>query len=130
MKSSAKRRRSKAQIKDERKQEEKRKEEIQAKLLAWDDVEAELENVRAKNTELQAVNNVVGQMVEDGIIKQTDNGAFEAVLNPDERVQIQSKRKFEREQLSEAHARSQEQSQSQINPSFQGEDIDVDLDLE
>ena len=43
MKSSAKRRRSKAQIKEEKKQEEKRKVEIQAKLLAWDDIEAELE---------------------------------------------------------------------------------------
>jgi len=42
MKSSAKRRRSKAQIKEEKKQEEKRKDEIQAKLLAWDDLEAAL----------------------------------------------------------------------------------------
>jgi len=60
MKPSAKRRRSKAQIKEERKQEEQRKEEIQSKLLAWNDLERELEASDAKNKELQAVNNVVG----------------------------------------------------------------------
>jgi hypothetical protein len=36
MKPSAKRRRSKAQIKEQKMEEEKRKEEIQGKLLAWD----------------------------------------------------------------------------------------------
>ena len=47
----------------------KRKEEIQAKLLAWDDLEAELERQTAANKELQEMTDVVGQMVEDGVIK-------------------------------------------------------------
>ena len=98
MKSSAKRRRSKAQIKEERKQEELRKEEIQAKLLAWDDLEAALRKETARNKELEEVNSYVGQMVEDGIIKQTANKVFEAVVDPNEREYIQSKRKSEAQQ--------------------------------
>ena len=43
MKISAKRRRSKAQIKEEKKEEEKKQAEISAKLAAWDQLEAELE---------------------------------------------------------------------------------------
>ena len=42
MKSSAKRRRSKAQIKEEKKEDERKKAEIQAKLLSWNDLESEL----------------------------------------------------------------------------------------
>ena len=88
MKSSAKRRRSKAQIKEERKQEEKRKEEIQAKLLAWNDLEAALQKETARNKDLEEVNAFVGQMVEDGVIKQTGNKVFEAVVDPVEREYI------------------------------------------
>jgi hypothetical protein len=69
MKSTAKRRRSKAQIKQERKDEEKRKEEIQAKLLAWDDLEAELEKKIQENKELAEVNQHVGQMFDNGVLK-------------------------------------------------------------
>ena len=93
MKPNAKRRRSKAQIKEEKKQEEKKKEEIQAKLLAWDNLEAELENQIHRNKQLEQINGVVGQMVEDGIIKQTGEMQFEAVVDPLERQSIQSKRR-------------------------------------
>ena len=60
MKSSCKRRRSKAQIKAEKKIEDQRKEEIQSKLLAWDSLEAELEKQIEKNKELTEVNHKVG----------------------------------------------------------------------
>ena len=95
MKATAKRRRSKAQIQEERKQEEVKKQEIQAKLLAWDELQAELEAKTIQNQQLIEVNNAVGQMVEDGVIKQTGERQFEAVVDPDEREQIQSKRKAE-----------------------------------
>ena len=93
MKPSAQRRRSKAQIKEDKLREQQQKEEIQNKLLAWSDLEAELEKQIAANKQLREVNEVVGQMVEDGIIKQTGEMQFEAVVDASEREQIQSKRK-------------------------------------
>ena len=60
MKPTAKRRRSKAQIKEERKQEEAKKTEIQEKLLAWDEMAAELESKTIQNQQLIEVNNAVG----------------------------------------------------------------------
>ena len=95
MKSSCKRRRSKAQIKAEKKIEDQRKEEIQSKLLAWDSLEAELEKQIEKNKELTEVNHKVGQLVEDGVIKQVADGNFEAVVDSSEREHIRSKRKVQ-----------------------------------
>ena len=48
MKETAKRRRSKAQIKQEKEEEQKRQLEVQAKLAAWPDVERQLENANSK----------------------------------------------------------------------------------
>ena len=69
MKPSAKRRRSKAQIKEQKMEEEKRKEEIQAKLLAWDELEAELEKKIVENKRLTDVNQAVGNLVDEGVIR-------------------------------------------------------------
>ena len=43
MKNSAKRRRSKAQIKEDKAREEQQKLDIQAKMMQWDDLTKELE---------------------------------------------------------------------------------------
>ena len=48
MKPTAKRRRSKQQIKDDKEKEKKQKEEITAKLEAWPQLEAELERAHEK----------------------------------------------------------------------------------
>jgi hypothetical protein len=93
MKSTAQRRRSKAQIKEDKAKEIKQKEEIQAKLLAWDDLEAELEKKISENKKLTEVNSIIGGMVENGVIKQVGEREFEAVVDPEERSHIQSKRR-------------------------------------
>ena len=98
MKSSAQRRRSKAQIKDDKAREEQRKVEIQAKLLAYNQMERQLDAANAQNKELEQVNSMVHQMFEEGVIKQNDGGSFEAVVDPNERSFIQSKRRELREQ--------------------------------
>ena len=128
MKPSAKRRRSKAQIKEEKKQEEKRKNEIQAKMLAWNDLEAELEKQVEKNKMLENVHLQVSQMYEDGQIKQRVDGSFEAVVDPVEREQIRSKMKPNPQQQ---HAQmSQQESMSNIRQSEVDEILDVDLGIE
>ena len=57
-----------------------------------------MEKQISDNKQLREVNSVVGQMVEDGIIKQTGDKSFEAVVDPSEREQIQSKRKTMQEE--------------------------------
>ena len=130
MKPSAKRRRSKAQIKEERKQEEKRKAEIQAKLLAWDDIEAELERKTEENKLLKRVQSQVQGMWEEGQIKEVRSGVFEAVIDPVEREQIQSKRKSDIQKEQMAAQASHQESMSQMRQSEVDEILDVDLNLE
>ena len=130
MKPSAKRRRSKAQIKEERKQEEKRKAEIQAKLLAWDDIEAELETKIEENKLLKRVQSQVQGMWEEGQIKEVRSGVFEAVIDPVEREQIQSKRKSDIQKEQMAAQASHQESMSQMRQSEVDEILDVDLNLE
>ena len=130
MKPSAKRRRSKAQIKEERKQEEKNKAEIQAKLLAWDDIEAELERKTEENKLLKRVQSQVQGMWEEGQIKEVRSGVFEAVIDPVEREQIQSKRKSDIQKEQMAAQASHQESMSQMRQSEVDEILDVDLNLE
>jgi len=137
MKPSAKRRRSKAQIKEERKQEEARKRELQAKLLAWDGMEAELEKQKHANKQLTEVNHKVGQLVEDGVIKQVADGGFEAVVDPDEREHIRSKRKSAEQKIEMPAQYSLIEGQpgsigdrSQLRQSEVDELLDVDLGIE
>ena len=128
MKPSAKRRRSKAQIKEEKKQEEKRKNETQAKMLSWNDLETELDKYVEKNKMLENVHLQVSQMYEDGQIKQRVDGSFEAVVDPVEREQIRSKMKPNPQQQ---HAQmSQQESMSNIRQSEVDEILDVDLGIE
>jgi len=82
--------------------------DIQAKLEAWSDLERELAVRQDKIQKLEEVSNVVGQMFDAGVIKQTPDGSFEAVVNPNERDQIQSKRKMEIQHLQEVNLGSQE----------------------
>ena len=69
-------------------------------------------------------------MVEDGVIKQTGVSQFEAVVDPAERVQIQSKRKSDQQQQQMAAQMSNQDSVSQIRQSEVDEILDVDLGIE
>ena len=130
MKATAKRRRSKAQIKADKKEEEQRKEEIQQKLLAWDSQEAALETATAENKQLTEINAVVGQLVEDGVIKQTGERSFEAVVDPLEREHIQSKRKSQQSEVEYPNVTVRQAYQDPEAMDIRHEDPDVDLNIE
>ena len=93
-------------------QEEKRKQEIQAKLLAWDELEAELERATADNKRLTEVNQKVGQLVEEGIIKQNEDDSFVAVVDPLEREFIQNVNTKRRQSLNQSAASVSNDNQS------------------
>ena len=111
-------------------QEEKRKQEIQAKLLAWDELEAELEKATADNRRLTQVNQKVGQLVEEGIIKQNEDDSFVAVVDPLEREFIQNVNIKRRQSLNQSAANVSNDNQSASQDPDIDRSIDVDLDLE
>ena len=90
MKASAKRRRSKAQILEDKANALKKEAELQEKLAQWDQMERDLNEFKKQNQMLQDQTKDVQKMFEDGLLKQNDKGEYEAVLDPAESEYIRS----------------------------------------
>jgi len=105
MKATAKRRRSKAQIKDDKEREKKQKDEIQSKLLAWNDLEQELEKANSRLAWADSINNGINSMMDAGVLEQQNDGSFVAVGDPGRQEQIKSNRKSQKT----GHAEAQQQ---------------------
>ena len=99
MKPGAKRRRSKAQIKEEKAIEDQRKLDIQAKLLAWPQLEKQLHDAQQKVQWAEGVHDGLEQMQDSGVIEQQDDGRFVAVADPVRQEQNASKRKLVRQHV-------------------------------
>lgn len=107
MKESSKRRRSKAQIQEDRKLQAQKKEEIEAKLAEYQEHIPDQQQLKRQKTlveELQREKEFLFQekenyrqlcdsLYQNGIIKQTDDGVIVAVEDASEREQIRSKTK-------------------------------------
>ena len=72
------------------------------------------------------MNHKVGQLVEDGVIKQVADGSFEAVVDSNEREHIRSKRKVQ----PQPSQMNQQESMSHLRQSEVDELLDVDLGIE
>ena len=72
MKASAKRRRSKAQIIQDKIDAERKKAELQEKLVQWDQMEKALNEAKEQNAILQEQTQDVQQMFENGLLKKND----------------------------------------------------------
>ena len=87
---SAKRRRSKAQIEEEKQTESKQKVELQQQLAQMAAMQNEIHNLQQQIGAAESMRNEVQQMFNDGVIKQNLEGKFEAVLDASESEQIKS----------------------------------------
>lgn len=130
MKETAKRRRSKAQIKADKEEELKRKEEIQAKLLAWPQLEKQLQQAQARVAWADSVNDGINGMMDSGILEEHEDGSFHAVADPVRREQNASKRKIRKTQLHQQQEAGMPRDDGQIRSSIVDEDPDVELDIE
>lgn len=133
MKESTKRRRSKAQIQEERKLQAQKKEEIEAKLAEYKEYIPDQQQLKRQKTlveELQREKEFLFQekenyrqlcdsLYQNGIIKQTDDGVIVAVEDASEREQIRSKTK---QKAAEAAV---EQSDYQSAVGDLGADVDI-----
>ena len=90
MKASAKRRRSKAQILEDKANALKKEAELQDKLAQWDQMQRELNQYREQNQLLERQTQDVQKMFEDGVLKTNENGQYEAVLDPAESEYLKS----------------------------------------
>ena len=92
MKASAKRRRTKAEIEEEKLDTMKKEQEIREKLAAWEQMEAALEESERKNDKLRRQSESMKQIYEDGLIKKDDSGSYVVVDDPTEQEQIKARR--------------------------------------
>ena len=88
MKASAKRRRSKAQIMEEKEAALRKETELKEKLAAWSQLEAALEKSEREKEELLRKTNDVQRMFDDGILKCGTDGRYQAVVDPAESEHI------------------------------------------
>ena len=117
MKASAKRRRSKAQILEDKQKALAREQEIQDKLQAWDQLTAALHDSEMKRQKLEQDHQHVQVMFDDGLIKVGDDGSYQAVRDESEQSQIKAevqetkrKKAMTAEQASRLSAQLDEQS--------------------
>ena len=69
-------------------------------------------------------------MVEEGVIKQTGEKSFEAVIDPSEREQIQSKRKSQKVDQEYPNVTVRQHGRADDSRDMLNQDPDVDLDIE
>ena len=93
MKATSKRRRTKAQIKEEKKAEERKQQEVAKKLAEYDDMKAKVKDAEQLFHEKENYRQLCASMYEEGIIKQDNDGIFVPVDDPLERESIRSKTK-------------------------------------
>ena len=98
MKASAKRRRSKAQIKEEKKAEERKQSEIAKKLSKYDEMEEKMKQAEALYEEKEQYRQLCDSLYNDGVIKQDVDGSIIAVEDQSERESIKTKSKQKKEQ--------------------------------
>ena len=113
---SASRRRSKAQIEEEKLQSKLKEQEIQEKLAAWDQMEMALEESERKRQRLVEQSESMQQIYDDGLIKKSEAGGYEVVGDPEEQQDLQAKR-------------SKPKRRANIEP-LNYDDVSVDLDLQ
>ena len=88
MKKSAVRRRSKAQIMEDKMQEESQRRDIEEKLQQWNQMKQALAEAQEKIQETEVVHEHVQGMFNDGLLKVRPEGGYDVVDDPNERKQL------------------------------------------
>ena len=86
MKASAKRRRSKAQILEDKALAMKKEAELHEKLEAWNRFEAALEESEKRQEKTKAKYDKFKQVFDDGLVKKNAQALYETVIDPNERA--------------------------------------------
>ena len=92
MKASSVRRRSKAQILQDKQAALQKEQEIKEKLAAWDELEAELEDANARKKDLEAKLDSFKDVYYAGQIKKGEDGQYKVLQDPGEVAKLEAKR--------------------------------------
>ena len=98
MKSTAKRRRTKEEIKLQKLEEEKKQQDIDAKLQRFNQLEQQVSAYAQKQSMMEQAQATLENLNASGLIRRDAQGHFEAVNSIDEQQQILQRRQ-EEEQL-------------------------------
>ena len=125
MKPSAKRRRSRAQILEDKEAALKKDQEIKEKLAAWDDLERALEESEKEREKMKTKYGKYKQLFDDGLVKKTIQGTYEVVQDPNEREHIKQEKitKKRRKTMTPADA---EHSNNALDANQNQQDEDID----
>ena len=93
LKATAKRRKSKQQLKDELAQEERKQKEIIRKLAEYETMEQKVKEAEGVKVMKDNYQQFLSDLYDNGIIKQNIDGTFASVDDPLERESIKSKSK-------------------------------------
>jgi hypothetical protein len=115
MKASAVRRRSKAKIVEDRLKDSEKMRDIEQKLQQWQQMEQALAAAQEKIRETEVVHEHVQGMFNDGLLKINNDGGYNVVDDPAERVQLKQEHIIQSKQ----HHQSQSDAQSQQQQQFQ-----------
>ena len=88
MKASAKRRRSRAQVLEDKLKAEKKDEEMQQQLAQMAQMQEAIRQMQAENQLLQQKTQDIQTMFDDGVIKPDGQGGYQPVLDPAEKEHI------------------------------------------
>ena len=130
MKATAKRRKSKAQLKDEKKAEERKQNEITRKLAAYDEMEQKASQVEVIDAEKEQYRQLLNELYESGVIKQAQDGSIVEVEDPAEKESIRSMSKKKAQNLPQAQPEQINSSQAHDPMSHPILDDDLDKNSE
>ena len=88
MKAGAKRRRTKEEIRQEKLTEAKRLVDIEAKVLQFKQMQAELDILRREREQFEAADQVVGNLRANGMVRFTENNQIQPVQSWEENQQL------------------------------------------
>jgi hypothetical protein len=115
MKASAKRRRSKAQIQEEKRAEELKQAELEAQARNFDLMVQQRDEMQERVEESQASISQVQSLIDNGLLTQGPNGQMRVVKDPAEQQRLREDRARERQAQAEASERErQRRRQSQV----------------
>ena len=117
MKASAVRRKTKAQKQQEMLEEERKQQEIAEKLAEYDQFKVDsAKKQQAIIDEKENYRQLCSQLIDEGIIKQIDDGQFVSVDDPNERqsIQTESKRKKQLQMADQSQPGHQPEFDQQI----------------
>ena len=117
MKASAQRRRSRAQVLEDKLKAQKRDEEMQTKVAEMAQMQQAIQQLQQEREQLIVQTQHIQGMFDNGVLKHDENGGYQPVMDPAEREHLKQQNTLSKQRAMQEAAQSQLQSP---NPNLDG----------